>query len=98
MATISKITVQKKAKQRYNVFIGKPGAERFAFSVDEAILVKYGLRKGLELDENEIKALIEADELKKNASSCPSLFIVSHAHRKGNTRLFKRKGPSGRAY
>nr|WP_302473730.1 recombination regulator RecX [Shouchella clausii] len=65
VATISKITVQKKAKQRYNVFIGKPGAERFAFSVDEAILVKYGLRKGLELDENEIKALIEADELKK---------------------------------
>lgn len=51
---ISKITTQKQ-QGRYNIFIG----ERFAFGVDEAVLIRYQLAKGMVIDEaleNEIKA------------------------------------------
>lgn len=65
MAIISKITVQKKAKQRYNLFIQEQGNDRYAFSVDEDILIKYGLRKGQDLNEEEMRELVDADEAKK---------------------------------
>ncbi|WP_180316726.1 recombination regulator RecX [Shouchella shacheensis] len=65
MTTISKITVQKKARQRYNIFLKEAESERYAFSVDEDILIKYNLRKGQALEEEEMRALIDADEAKK---------------------------------
>ncbi|WP_176554465.1 recombination regulator RecX [Bacillus sp. Marseille-P3800] len=65
MTTISKITVQKKAKQRYNIFVLENEVERYSFSVDEAVLIKYGLRKGIELDEAFMKTIVDADEAKK---------------------------------
>ncbi|MBM7841379.1 regulatory protein [Alkalihalobacillus xiaoxiensis] len=65
MIRISKITVQKKMKQRYNVYVDEKGTDRYSFSVDEDTLIKFGMRKGLELNEDEIKEIVDADEAKK---------------------------------
>ncbi|WP_102028909.1 recombination regulator RecX [Salirhabdus sp. Marseille-P4669] len=56
MAKITRISAQKK-KGRYNIFLDGD----YAFGVDEDILVKFALRKGMELDEAAIKALQEKD-------------------------------------
>ncbi|RQW22024.1 recombination regulator RecX [Bacillus sp. C1-1] len=65
LPTISKITVQKKTKQRYNIYVLDRQIERYSFSVDEDILINYNLRKGMELDEAAMKEIAEADEAKK---------------------------------
>jgi regulatory protein len=44
---ITKITRQKRNEERYNIYVN----EEYAFSVDENILVQYGLTKGKMLDE-----------------------------------------------
>lgn len=44
---ITKITRQKRNEERYNIYVN----EEYAFSVDENILVQYGLTKGKTLDE-----------------------------------------------
>ena len=46
MPTITKITTQKKRTDRYNIFLD----EKYAFSVDEAVLLKFQLQKGKEID------------------------------------------------
>ena len=46
MATITKISAQKRPG-RYNIFLD----EQYAFPVSEEVLIKYGLRKGIVLDE-----------------------------------------------
>lgn len=51
---ISRITTQKKNPHRYNIFIDKNGKETYLFSVDEDILIKHHIRKGLTLDEQTI--------------------------------------------
>lgn len=63
---ISRITTQKKSKQRYNIYLIENNNEKYAFSVDEAILVEFGLRKGLELDDATIEALIKKDSIQKS--------------------------------
>ncbi|GAE36400.1 recombination regulator RecX [Halalkalibacter akibai] len=65
MAVISKITVQKKNKSRYNLFLSRGRGEEYALSVDEDLLLKHGLKKGLELDEEKLIQLINEDEKKK---------------------------------
>lgn len=59
MSTITKITTQKKRKQRYNIFID----DKYAFAVDENVLVEYKLAKGLKLEANEIIELLDAESL-----------------------------------
>lgn len=58
---ISKITTQKKNKDRYNIFI----KDEYAFSVDEDVLIKYELRKGLDLSEELISEIQAEDDLQK---------------------------------
>ena len=65
MAVITKITAQVKNKSRYNIFLDHGRGEEYAFSVDEDILIKYNLKKGLELDEEYLIELIDEDEKKK---------------------------------
>ncbi|GIO27854.1 recombination regulator RecX [Ornithinibacillus bavariensis] len=65
-AKISRITTQKKSKQRYNVYLVEGDSDAYGFSVDEAILVEFGLRKGLELDEATIEQLIKQDTIQKS--------------------------------
>ncbi|NMH69212.1 recombination regulator RecX [Bacillus sp. RO3] len=61
MGKITKITKQVKNDERYNLFIDGI----YAFSVDESVLAKFQLRKGLEVDELEISELQYEDDVKK---------------------------------
>ncbi|WP_407058306.1 RecX family transcriptional regulator [Tigheibacillus jepli] len=61
MQKISRITIQKKNTRRFNIFLN----EKYAFSVDEDILVKYNLRKGLELSDEAIAELQKQDNIQK---------------------------------
>lgn len=54
---ITKIEVQKKAKERYNIYLNG----EYAFPVDEAILVKYVLHKGMEISP-EFRAELEEQD------------------------------------
>lgn len=62
---ISKITRQKELNDRYNIFTIKQGKEVYAFSVDEAVLVKYQLQKGMELDSLLLNEIQYTDEIRK---------------------------------
>jgi regulatory protein len=63
---ISRITTQKKSKNRYNIFLSEGQNEAYGFSVDEAILIEYRLRKHLELDDAMIATLVQKDTLHKS--------------------------------
>ncbi|MFY4776471.1 recombination regulator RecX [Metabacillus sp. RGM 3146] len=65
MAYVTKITAQKKLKDRYNIFLDKGNGEEYAFSVDETTLIKFGLRKGLEIDELDIVEIQYGDDVRK---------------------------------
>ncbi|MGX7419755.1 recombination regulator RecX [Carnobacterium gallinarum] len=58
---ITKIEVQKKAKERYNIYLNG----EYAFPVDEAILVHYVLHKGMEISPEFRKELEEQDGFRK---------------------------------
>ncbi|MEK4300663.1 recombination regulator RecX [Oceanobacillus sp. FSL W8-0428] len=62
---ITRITTQKKQKHRYNIFLNTPAGDEYGFSVDEDILIKFRLEKGMELDNELIKTLKEQDNLHK---------------------------------
>lgn len=61
MPVITKITRQKNNPERYNVFL----EEKYAFSVDEGILVRYQLTKGKELDQWSIEEMVFDDQVSK---------------------------------
>lgn len=63
---ISKITTQKRKKDRYNIFIDQGNGEEYGFSVDEEVLIKYHLRKGLQLDDELVRTLKEQDSIQKS--------------------------------
>ncbi|WP_067840797.1 recombination regulator RecX [Amphibacillus sediminis] len=68
MFTITKITVQKK-QNRYNIFLtDQAGNESYAFSVEEDLLIREGLKKGLKLDQATIESLRDKDNLQKGYS------------------------------
>lgn len=58
MKKITRITTQQKKKNRYNIFLD----DQYAFSVDEAVLVEFRLRKGLELSDETIEKLTQKDK------------------------------------
>src|SRR5690625_5473874 len=57
--TITKIKKKKKSNHSYNIFID----DKYAFAVDEKILVEYKLTKGLKLEANEMIELMDAESL-----------------------------------
>lgn len=61
MQVISKISRQKNNPERYNIYLN----ENFAFAVDEATLIKFGLTKGKILDQFEIDEINYEDEISK---------------------------------
>lgn len=61
MPTITKITGQEKNKDRYNIFLD----EKYAFSVDEDVLIKHQLKKGMELDSFSISEIGYQDDIRK---------------------------------
>lgn len=62
---IKKITVQKRNTDRYNVFFDDGKEGQYAFSVSEDILIKYDLRKGKELDEQQLAEIFYNEEIQK---------------------------------
>ncbi|MEG0381234.1 MAG: recombination regulator RecX [Kurthia sp.] len=56
---ITKITRQKRNEERYNIFLD----EKYVFSVDENILIQYGLTKGKTLDEMAVGEIAFDDEV-----------------------------------
>ena len=66
MSKVTRISVQKKNKNRYNIFLQEEGEERYAFSVEEETLIEAGLRKGQILDRDMIKSLERKDLLHKS--------------------------------
>ncbi|NMH72036.1 recombination regulator RecX [Bacillus sp. RO2] len=61
MAKITKISVQQKNKERFNIFLD----EEYAFAVYEATLLKFQLVKGRELDELDIEEILYSDQINK---------------------------------
>ncbi|RXJ00392.1 recombination regulator RecX [Anaerobacillus alkaliphilus] len=61
MPVISKITVQKKNKERYNIYI----EDVYSFSVDEAVLINFQLRKGTEVTKELLEQVMEEDSIRK---------------------------------
>lgn len=61
MRMITKIARQKNNPERYNIYLN----EEYAFPVDEAILIQFGLTKGKVLDEFEIQEIAYEDEIRK---------------------------------
>ncbi|MBM7097734.1 recombination regulator RecX [Bacillus sp. H-16] len=66
MAVVSKITLHKKRKDRYHIYLQQDGKEQYAFTVNEDVLVKHGIQKGLELNDGQI-TVIKKDEEKSKA-------------------------------
>lgn len=65
MPVISRISVQKHNKERYSVFTHSGKGEEYAFSVDEDVLIKYQLKKGMELDDLSITEMLYQDDIRK---------------------------------
>lgn len=69
MAVITKITTQQKNQARYNVYLDHGKGEEFAFSVDEDVLIKFQLKKGLELDDFSLMEIHYQDDIRKSYNS-----------------------------
>ncbi|WP_214843560.1 recombination regulator RecX [Exiguobacterium sp. s150] len=62
---IAKFTTQQKNKDRLNVFVEKDGKEEFAFAIDVDVFIKYGLTRGMELEDDFVRDVLEAEEEQK---------------------------------
>lgn len=58
LQTVTKIQQQKKRKNRYNIFLN----EVYTFGVDEDVLVKYHIKKGMELTPEEIEEITSEED------------------------------------
>ncbi|UAL48320.1 recombination regulator RecX [Sutcliffiella horikoshii] len=61
MGKITKISVQQKNKERFNIFLD----EEYAFAVYEGTLLKFQLVKGKELDELDVEEILYSDQSNK---------------------------------
>ncbi|WP_203363852.1 recombination regulator RecX [Bacillus sp. REN10] len=61
MAVITKISQQEKRKDRYNIFLN----EEYAFSVDEALLIRFHLKKGMDISKEDIEVITRQDGVQK---------------------------------
>ncbi|MBU8908875.1 recombination regulator RecX [Desertibacillus haloalkaliphilus] len=65
MVVITKITTQKKNTERFNIFIDRGSGEEFGFSVDQDVLIKHHLKKGVKLSEEQLRDIFYDDGVKK---------------------------------
>lgn len=65
MAIITKITTQEKNKDRFNIFIDSGNGEEYAFSVDSDVMIKFQLKKGMEIDEFSTMEIQYQDDIRK---------------------------------
>jgi regulatory protein len=65
VAIITKITTQKKNQDRFNIFMDYGKGEEYAFSVDTEVLIKFQLKKGMELDDLSFLEVQYQDDIRK---------------------------------
>lgn len=65
MPKIAKITVAKKTKGRFHIYLEREKTEEYAFSVSDSLIVSENLSKGKELTEEDVSKLKEKDNLDK---------------------------------
>lgn len=61
MPVITRIGRQKNNNERYNLYLD----EKYAFSLDEAVLIKYQLSKGKVIEEFTLDEIVFDDEVRK---------------------------------
>lgn len=66
MMKITRITTQKSNQHRYNIYLTDGDQEEFGLSVDENTLIKFNLRKGMELSQEDIERIKSADNIEKS--------------------------------
>lgn len=85
---ISGLEFQKKNAKRISVFID----DKFAFGLHQDVLLQHSLHSGMELDEQQIKALLEADALLR-AKEAAITYLGHRARSEQEVRTkLKRKG------
>ena len=72
---ITKISQQKKDLERYNIFLD----EKYAYSVHESVLVKFGLTKGMSLEDWSIDEMVYEDEIQESIQPCTPLSRFQNA-------------------
>ena len=65
MTVITKITVGKKNKSRYNIFIDQGNGEEYGFSVSEEVLIKLDLKKGKVIDQMDAMEIAYQEDIQK---------------------------------
>lgn len=83
MDIITKIEQQKKNIHRYSIFLN----EKYSFSVSEDTLVKLRLRKGLEIDKEQLDYILKQEEI----NSCKAFGIKLLSHKARNEYEIKDK-------
>ncbi|MGJ7918941.1 recombination regulator RecX [Neobacillus sp. LXY-4] len=92
MPVISKISVQQKQKDRYNIFIDDGKGEKYAFSVDEDVLIKYQLKKGMELDDFFMTEIFFQDDIRKAYSQAIQYLAIRMRSELEVRRFLEKKG------
>ncbi|HZG69960.1 MAG TPA: recombination regulator RecX [Chondromyces sp.] len=65
MPVITKISTQQKNQDRYNIFLD----DAYAFSVDEEVLIRFNLKKGMILDQDTLAKIQGEDVVRKAINS-----------------------------
>lgn len=86
MRTITKISKQKNTSHRYNIYLD----DSFAFGVDEDVLLKNNLHKGLALTDNQIAKLLD-DELIQKAYLLAIRYLSYRMRTKLELQIYLRK-------
>lgn len=72
MGVITKIAIQQKRVDRYNIEIGG----EYAFSADEAVLIEFNLKKGQTLTEEEIAAIQIRDGVQRGVNTAINFLSI----------------------
>jgi regulatory protein len=90
MAIITKISVQKHNKDRYSIFTDNGSGEEYAFSVDEDVLIKYQLKKGMDLDDLSVTEMLYQDDIRKAYNTAIN-YLAHRMRSEGEVRDYLKK-------
>lgn len=87
MQTITKISLQQKAQGRYNLFLD----DTFFCGITEDTLIKLGLKKGMQVDENELETILKEESRNKCFNYCMWLLARQNYFEKALMEKLKKK-------
>jgi regulatory protein len=61
---ITKVEIQQRNKERFNIYVNKGSGEEYGFSVDQNTLIEHNLKSGMELDELHITEIFFFEEIR----------------------------------